>query len=164
MKNRIISSSIFIVIGVLIILFPLYILPVCPPPEAVTTPIDTMSSTSSELAHSGHMHASTGKIMKCFWTARAEIGIGCLVITIGTLLLISSTAFVRMGLNMALACISLLAIAIPTILIGVCSNEMMRCNMGAKPALVLLSSLLFIIAIINTYYLNKKTKNRQFNF
>ncbi|MWN31405.1 DUF4418 family protein [Gilliamella sp. Pra-s65] len=167
MKNRIISSSIFIIIGVLIILFPLYILPVCPLPEAIVTPVDTMShgmsamnGASSELAHSGHMHASTGKIMKCFWTARAEIGIGCLVIVIGALLLISRTAFIRMGLSMATACISLLAAAIPTILIGVCSNEMMRCNMGAKPALVLLSGLLFIAAVVNTYYLNKKTKNR----
>ncbi|NUF27544.1 protein of unknown function [Gilliamella bombicola] len=177
MKNRIISSSIFIVLGVLIILFPLYILPVCPPPENAVMPVDTMSHTmndsmggtvsnamdraSSELAHSGHMHAAgAGKIMKCFWTARAEIGVGCLVIAIGVLLLISRTVFVRMGLSMALACISLLAMAIPTILIGVCSNEMMRCNMGSKPALVLLSSLLFIVAVVNTYYLNKKTKNR----
>ncbi|KDN10290.1 hypothetical protein GAPWKB30_1092 [Gilliamella apicola] len=97
--------------------------------------------------------------MKCFWTARAEIGIGCLVIAIGALLLISRTAFVRIGLSMALACISLLAAAIPTILIGVCGNEMMRCNMGSKPALVLLSGLLFIVAVINIYYLNKRTKN-----
>lgn len=168
MKNRLISSSTFIIIGVLIILFPLYILPVCPSPESVVTPVDTMSHSmsnamngvSGELAHSGHMHASTGKIMKCFWTARAEIGIGCLVIAVGALLLISRTAFVRIGLSMATACISLLAAAIPTILIGVCSNEMMRCNMGSKPALVLLSGLLFIASAVNIYYLNKKTKNR----
>ncbi|OCG32706.1 hypothetical protein A9G33_02700 [Gilliamella sp. Choc3-5] len=159
MRNRLISSSIFIIIGVLIILFPLYILPVCPLPDVVSMPVDTLNHASSEVAHNGHIHSGTGKIMKCFWTARAEIGIGCLVIAIGALLLISRTAFVRIGLSMALACISLLAAAIPTILIGVCGNEMMRCNMGSKPALVLLSGLLFIVAVINIYYLNKRTKN-----
>lgn len=153
MKNRIVSSVLFIFIGALLILFPLYILPVCPLPDAQTIPATTM-------AGDGHMHSTPGKIMKCFWTARAEIGIGSLVIAIGALVLFSRSLFVRMGLSMALACTAVLAAAIPTILIGVCGNEMMRCNMGAKPALILLAIVLVIAAISNVLYLNKQV-NKQ---
>ncbi|WP_294826943.1 DUF4418 family protein [Gilliamella sp. G0441] len=155
MKNRIILSLFFVFLGLMIILFPIYILPVCPHPDAL---VNTAHGINNQVANTGHMHTGAGKIMKCFWTARAELGIGALIIVIGTLMLLSRTIFVRLGLSMALACISLLAIAIPTILIGVCSNEMMRCNMGAKPALVLLSGILFVVSILNSLYLNKLVK------
>ena len=155
MKNRIVSSVLFIFIGALLILFPLYILPVCPLPDAQAIPATTVAGEGHI-----HMHSTPGKIMKCFWTARAEIGIGSLVIAIGALVLFSRSLFVRMGLSMALACTAVLAAAIPTILIGVCGNEMMRCNMGAKPALILLAIVLAIAAISNVLYLNKQV-NKQ---
>ena len=155
MKNRIILSLFIMFLGLMIILFPLYILPVCPHPDTL---INTANDIHNQVANTGHSHTGAGKIMKCFWTARAELGIGALIIAIGTLMLLSRTMFVRLGLSMALACISLLAIAIPTVLIGVCSNEMMRCNMGAKPALVLLSGVLFLVSLINIFYLNKIVK------
>lgn len=162
MKNRIVSSVLFIFIGALLILFPLYILPVCPLPDVQAMPATT--AMPADAMHSapmdGHMHNTPGKIMKCFWTARAEIGIGSLVIAIGALVLFSRSLFVRMGLSMALACTAVLAAAIPTILIGVCGNEMMRCNMGAKPALILLAIVLVIAAISNVLYLNKQV-NKQ---
>jgi hypothetical protein len=149
MKNRIVLSLFFMFIGALFILFPLYILPVCPLPDM---------HTASAMASDGHMHGTPGKIMKCFWAARAEIGIGGLVIAISALMLCSRTIFVRMGLSMALACTAILGAAIPTLLIGVCGNQMMRCNMGAKPALVLLSVVLAIVAATNVVYLNKQAK------
>ncbi|OCG04935.1 DUF4418 family protein [Gilliamella apis] len=155
MKNRVVTSVLFIFIGALLILFPLYILPVCPLPDAQAIPATTVAGEGHI-----HMHSTPGKIMKCFWTARAEIGIGSLVIAIGALVLFSRSLFVRMGLSMALACTAVLAAAIPTILIGVCGNEMMRCNMGAKPALILLAIVLAIAAISNVLYLNKQV-NKQ---
>ncbi|OTQ55850.1 DUF4418 family protein [Gilliamella apis] len=155
MKNRVVTSVLFIFIGALLILFPLYILPVCPLPDAQAIPATTVAGDGHM-----HMHSTPGKIMKCFWTARAEIGIGSLVIAIGALVLFSRSLFVRMGLSMALACTAVLAAAIPTILIGVCGNEMMRCNMGAKPALILLAIVLAIAAISNVLYLNKQV-NKQ---
>ncbi len=162
MKNRIITSVLFMLIGLLLILFPLYILPVCPLPDIQAMPAN--SAMPAEAMHAApmvgdsHMHNTPGKIMKCFWASRAEIGIGSLVIAIGVLMLFSRSLLVRMGLSMALACTAVLAAAIPTILIGVCGNEMMRCNMGARPALVLLSLVLAIVAIINVWYLNKQAK------
>lgn len=153
MKNRLVSSLLFIIIGILFIIVPFYILPVCPLPDMTTMPAENMNH---QMAH------GTGNIMKCFWTARAEVGIGCVVIAIGLLMLLSRTVFVRMGLSLSLACISFFTAAIPTILIGVCPGEMMLCHMGTRPALILLSGLLLVIAIINTLYLNKASK--KFNF
>ena len=155
MQNRVVSSLAYIIIGLLFILFPLYILPVCPH-ETVNLSTATMQGQVE------HVHTGVGKIMKCFWTGRAEVGVGSLIIAIGTLMLFCRKIFLRMGLSMAIACISLFALAIPTVLIGVCDNQMMRCNMGAKPALVLLSLLLFIIALVNTFYLNKAARRSIF--
>lgn len=154
MQNRVVSSLAYIIIGILFILFPMYILPVCPS-ESVNLPTAMQGQVE-------HMHTGVGKIMKCFWTGRAEVGVGCLIIAIGILMLFCQKIFLRMGLSMAIACISLFALAIPTILIGVCDNQMMRCNMGAKPALVLLSLLLFIVALVNTFYLNKAARRSIF--
>ena len=154
MQNRVVSSLAYIIIGILFILFPMYILPVCPS-ESVNLPTAMQGQVE-------HMHTGVGKIMKCFWTGRAEVGVGCLIIAIGILMLFCQKIFLRMGLSMAIACISLFALAIPTVLIGVCDNKMMRCNMGAKPALVLLSLLLFIVALVNTFYLNKAARRSIF--
>ena len=154
MQNRVVSSLAYIIIGILFILFPMYILPVCPS-ESVNLPTAMQGQVE-------HMHTGVGKIMKCFWTGRAEVGVGSLIIAIGILMLFCQKIFLRMGLSMAIACISLFALAIPTVLIGVCDNQMMRCNMGAKPALVLLSLLLFIVALVNTFYLNKAARRSIF--
>ena len=154
MQNRVVSSLVYIIIGILFILFPMYILPVCPS-ESVNLPTAMQGQVE-------HMHTGVGKIMKCFWTGRAEVGVGSLIIAIGILMLFCQKIFLRMGLSMAIACISLFALAIPTVLIGVCDNQMMRCNMGAKPALVLLSLLLFIVALVNTFYLNKAARKSIF--
>lgn len=149
MKNRLVSSLLFIILGLLLILVPLYIIPVCPTSDVMPM---QMGEMNHEMAH------GTGKIMTCFWTARAELGIGSVIVLIGLLMLFTRTVFVRIGLSMSLACIALFSAAIPTILIGVCPNEMMLCNMGTKPALIIISGILFVVAIINTYYLNKISK------
>ena len=96
MQNRVVSSLAYIIIGILFILFPMYILPVCPS-ESVNLPTATMQGQVE------HMHTGVGKIMKCFWTGRAEVGVGCLIIAIGILMLFCRKIFLRMGLSMAIA-------------------------------------------------------------
>ncbi|MDF7666309.1 DUF4418 family protein [Orbaceae bacterium ESL0727] len=147
MQNRIISALFFMIAGLLVITIPLYILPVCPLPNPMSIPSDTAMHDS--------VHA-VGNIMRCHWTRQAEIGIGSVIVVIGLLMLFSRTLFIRMGLSMALACIALLVAAIPTLLIGVCPGEMMDCHAGTLPGEVLLSAVIFIVAILNTLYLNKK--------
>ena len=60
MKNRIITSVLFMLIGLLLILFPLYILPVCPLPDIQAMPAS--SAMPAEAMHAApmvgdsHMH------------------------------------------------------------------------------------------------------------
>lgn len=157
MKNKTIISLFFVVMGLLFILIPTYILPVCPLPDVSPIPMDVMAHNSHVMQH------GSGKIMNCYWTARAEIGIGSVVIAIGLLMFFVSNLFIRIGLSLSLACIAILAAAIPTVLIGVCSGEMQNCNIITKPTLVIISGVLFIVSVLNTLYLNKISKKMNKN-
>ncbi|XKM14309.1 DUF4418 family protein [Orbaceae bacterium ac157xtp] len=139
MTNKLLISVLVFLIGLLVITVPLYIFPVCNP----------------MVMDDGHGHTSI-KMMKCFWTARAELGIGLVVIACSLVLFIAKNALIRLGISYALIFIALLIGAIPTVLIGICPNTMMLCNMGTLPALMLLSGALLLISIVNSIYLCKK--------
>lgn len=142
--NRVIISLVFVVLGLLVILVPTYLLPVCAPMEVISPVVNVQAP-----AH------VTVKYMKCHWTGQAEMGIGAVIMALGLLMLLSRSASVRLGLSLSIICVALLAAAIPTVLIGVCPGEMMPCHMGTLPALLLLSGLLVVIALINVLYLNR---------
>lgn len=120
--------GIFLILaGALIAVVPQFILPVC---------------------ESGVATASGGSVpMKCFWTARAELGTGALVAFCGTLLCVCRDADVRSGIAAVTSAASLLALAFPTILIGMCGAETMPCRMGALPALILLAVAAFFVSL-----------------
>lgn len=142
--NRVIISLVFVVLGLLVILVPTYLLPVCAPMEVISPVVNVQAP-----AH------VTVKYMKCHWTGQAEMGIGAVIMALGLLMLLSRSACVRLGLSLSVICVAMLAAAIPTVLIGVCPGEMMPCHMGTLPALLLLSGLLVVIALINVLYLNR---------
>jgi len=77
------------------------------------------------------------QVMKCHWTAMAEIGVAVPLALLGIL----AAANRRKGTLGALSILGLalgaLAILFPTALIGVCANPMMLCNMVMKPSLIL---------------------------
>lgn len=138
--NRFLSSAFVILIGLLLILVPTYILPVCSPTEIMT---------------SSHDHHITYKFMKCHWTSQAEIGIGTAIVVIGLIMLLTKSTLIRLGLNISLLVIAMFVAAVPTVLIGVCPGEMMACHIGTLPALLLLSGALFIGILINVFYLKR---------
>jgi len=142
--NRVIISFVFVVLGLLVILVPTYLLPVCAPMEVISPVVNVQTP-----AH------VTVKYMKCHWTGQAEMGIGAVIMALGLLMLLSRSACVRLGLSLSVICVAMLAAAIPTVLIGVCPGEMMPCHMGTLPALLLLSGLLAVIALINVLYLSR---------
>lgn len=142
--NRVIISLVFVVLGLLVILVPTYLLPVCAPMEVISPVVNVQTP-----AH------VTVKYMKCHWTGQAEMGIGAVIMALGLLMLLSRSACVRLGLSLSVICVAMLAAAIPTVLIGVCPGEMMPCHMGTLPSLLLLSGLLVVIALINVLYLSR---------
>jgi hypothetical protein len=78
--------------------------------------------------------------MVCFWTARAEMGIGLLTV-FGALLLLTGSDERRLGITLMLAGTAVVGALIPYALIGVCERETMPCRAGTLPGLLLLSGL-----------------------
>jgi hypothetical protein len=75
--------------------------------------------------------------MKCLWTARAETGIGAMVLFVGVLLLISQNLESRKFLSLCAFGLGILIVLFPTVLIGVCANPEMPCISVMKPFLFL---------------------------
>jgi len=129
MKNRIFSAIFFTLTGLLVAVGPQTIFKVCD--------TDMM-------------------VMKCFYSAQAELGIGGLIAVIGIALFFLSNYNTRAGLNIALIPAGILTALIPTVLIGVCGGEHMPCHKLTLPALVLLGVLIAVGAVANAVYLAKQ--------
>ena len=139
MKSRLIAGMATLAVGLLFILVPLYLFPVCE---------KTLITTGNVVVP-----------MKCFWTARMAAGLGAVIAVLGLLTCLSRSAGVRLGMAVSSLLLGLLAIAIPGFLIGVCMNEAMPCHMGTLPALYLLAAILLILSLASILHLRGKMKN-----
>ncbi len=92
---------------------------------------------------------SSGKSipMKCLWTARAEIGLGILLLAVGALLFISRKLETIRSLSILALIIGILIILFPTMLIGVCGNPEMPCAAVMKPTLLLIGIITGVLGI-----------------
>jgi hypothetical protein len=130
MKNRIASGAAAIVFGVLIALGPQFLFRVCP----------VMGDT----------------IMKCHWSAQAEIGVGGLIALLGVALIVFAHPGIRLGLTVGLFLSGVLALLVPHALIGGCAMHHMPCRKVTFPAITVISILLLIGSVLNTLYLARK--------
>lgn len=170
MKNRLITGILFIILGAFIAFGPLTIFPVCGVPSSQHAQghnmeqkkakmsmkmDDNQSKSSMNNASKETMSMGTGMVMKCFYTARAELGIGLLIVILGVLLIIFQSVKIRLGLNISIILNGILALLIPVLLIGVCNGIHMSCHSLTLPSLVVISSILILAALVNTIYLYK---------
>ena len=91
--------------------------------------------------------------MTCGWTARAETGIGALVVVAGGLLVARSTSETRQAVGVFSIATGVLVILFPTVLIGMCRLADHPCRTTTLPALEILG---VIIIIIGGYLLWKR--------
>lgn len=129
MKNKLFASIPSIILGILIAIAPLTFAKVC--------------------QTEGGMH------MACYYTGRAALGIGIVIAVLGIVALFVKEN-VRIGLSIAVIVNSLLMIAVPTFLIGVCKNPMMHCASVTRPTLIVLSVLALVFAAISVYLDSKE--------
>jgi len=113
------SACVMLFFGVLTVLAPHALFPVC----------------------AGTVATAAGGVMpmKCFWTARAASGLGIVILFAGVMLFFAKQPAFRAGVALALMPVSLLTALVPLHVIGVCPSEAMPCRMGTLPALCLLA-------------------------
>jgi hypothetical protein len=130
MKNRVILGGAVILFGLLIALGPQFLFKVCPVME--------------------------GMIMKCHWSAQAEIGIGALIAALGIALVVFANPKIRLGLTIGVFLSGILALLIPHALIGGCAMHSMACRKVTFPSITVISILLLIESAVYTLHLARK--------
>jgi hypothetical protein len=130
MKNRIIAGTTTAVLGLLIALGPQFLFKVCP--------------------------VSAGMIMKCHWSAQAEIGVGALIAALGIALIFFANPKTRLGLGIGIFLSGVLALLVPHGLIGGCPMHSMACRKIAFPAITAISILLLIGSALYALALARK--------
>ncbi|MDR0597945.1 MAG: DUF4418 family protein [Treponema sp.] len=118
MKNRVIAGASAAALGLLIALGPQFLFKVCP--------------------------VTAGMIMKCHWSARAEIGVGALIAALGIALVVFADPKTQLGLSIGIFLSGALALLVPHGLIGGCPMHSMACRKVAFPSITVISILLLI--------------------
>jgi hypothetical protein len=117
----------------------------------------------AESSAAGHQESAAGDSgaghAVCFWTAKAEAGLGGLVVFASLLLFFSDSSERRLGITLVLAGVAVLGALLPSELIGVCRRESMPCRAGTLPALLLLSGFFFLFALLHSFYLIRRRKD-----
>ena len=88
--------------------------------------------------------------MKCFWTAMAAIATAVPLFGIGLLQMLSRQKETRRALGALGGVLGVMAIALPTALIGVCMHPDASCNLVMKPALIFMGILTLGLGVMST--------------
>lgn len=89
--------------------------------------------------------------MKCFWTAMAAIATAVPLFLIGLLQTVSRQKETRRALGALGGVLGIMAIALPTALIGVCMHPDASCNLVMKPALIFLGIVTLGVGAISMF-------------
>ena len=81
--------------------------------------------------------------MKCHWTARAEIAVAVPMFLVGAVMVGGKRKETWQVTGLMASTLGVLAIALPTQLIGVCSSAM-PCNLVMRPALLLTGGIVVV--------------------
>ena len=89
------------------------------------------------------------KVMKCHWTARAELFLGISTAILALLRLCGNSKYLRLGLDAGIIANAAGVILFPTLLIGVCGMPSMPCHSVTQPTLIVLGVLLLAVSAID---------------
>jgi hypothetical protein len=87
------------------------------------------------------------RMMKCFWSARAELIAGIPLFVVGVLLLFARRKETIRVLGIVTIVVGVLTILIPTTIVGTCANTMMVCNTEMKPTLLVAGGITVALGI-----------------
>ena len=128
MSRKKILGYISAIIGLLLVLAPKFITPVCPPME-------------------------DGMFMKCHWMGNMTMGIGAVILVLAIIFIIVKDSKISLGLAISNIAIGVLEILNTHVLIGGCMKADMACRAKTIPFCTLLSG---ILILVNIYYCIKE--------
>jgi hypothetical protein len=105
------------------------------------------------LANGRSLTTTDGKSvpMKCHWTAIAEIGLAVPLALVGLFNLTSKRKETIRVLGGIGGFLGLLIVLFPTVMIGVCANPMMPCNMIELPTLLFSGTLVMAASMVTLF-------------
>jgi hypothetical protein len=96
----------------------------------------------------------------CYWSARAEIGMGLLIAALGICLLVFSDLKTQQGLTIGIFLASIIVLSIPHVLIGGCGVTTMACRRVAFPVLSIICIITLIGSVIYIIHIESKIKKQ----
>ena len=102
----------------------------------------------------GLLQTTTGKNvpMRCYYTGQTEIAVGGLIVLAGMLAFaFGKRAETRGALNALVLALGAVVILLPTVILGTCASPDMACNIGTKPALILLGSATMLLGFVGVW-------------
>jgi len=121
-------GALLVLLGIIIILTPWFIFPVC---EIYGSFVET--KTGMKLP------------MPCGYSARAETGVGAMIVVAGGLLIARRTPETKQAVGVFSIAAGVLVILFPTVLIGMCRLADHPCRQLTLPALEILGAAVIII-------------------
>ncbi len=91
--------------------------------------------------------------MKCHWSARAELALALPLLVTGVLMLTNRRKQTLRSLSIVTLTLGIVAMLVPTYLIGVCTNPDMICAMLMRPTVLFAGALTVIVSIVALVYL-----------
>lgn len=143
--KKMIIRLIVIVFGLLISLGPQFLFKVC---GSTMMSSGTIDDCCIEPEVSSCCAPVISSRSVCYWTARAEIGIGLLIVALGACLIFFTDLKTQLGLLIGIFLASIIALFIPYTLIGGCASMDMQCHRIAFPALTAESIVLLIFSAV----------------
>jgi hypothetical protein len=92
-------------------------------------------ASTGGMSTSGESAGVPYRMMKCFWSARAEIVAGVPLVVLGVLLFFARRKETIRVIGILTVLLGVLTVIIPAQLVGTCANTAMVCNREMKPTL-----------------------------
>ena len=93
---------------------------------------------------------------QCYWSARAEIGVGLLIAVLGICFIVFKDPKIHLGLAIGIFLAGFVALFIPHSLIGGCDSADMLCQKIGFPALTVESIILLVTSAVIVGFLEMK--------
>ncbi len=98
-----------------------------------------------------------GTFMSCHWAGRVITAIGIVILILSIVNLLVKSVKIKIGLTIAIILNQILCALVPGVIVKTCMMNTMRCNSCTKPGVIVLSSIIVIVSIINlVLYIRKE--------